>query len=131
SPFQLDVNGSQLNVADLKNLAGVTTPVTGTLTANVSLRGTQLNPVGRGSIALTEATVADEPIQSANVDFEGTGDEIRTRFALRMNAGTAQGNATYFPKRKAYDGQLQSASIKLDQLHAIRARNLSLSGTLR
>jgi translocation and assembly module TamB len=48
-----------------------------------------------------------------------------------MNAGTAQGSATYFPKRKAYDGQLQSAGIRLDQLHAIRARNLSLSGTLR
>jgi translocation and assembly module TamB len=131
SPFQLDVNGSQLNVADLKNLAGISAPVSGTLNTNISLRGTQLNPVGRGSITLTQATVADEPIQSANVDFEGTGDEIRTRFGLRTNAGSAQGNLTYFPKRKAYDGQLQSTGIRLDQLRTIRAKNLNLAGTLR
>ena len=130
SPFQVDVNASQLNVADLKNLAGVQTPVTGTVSANVSLRGSELNPIGRGNVTLTQATVADEPIQSANVDFEGTGDEVRARVGLRMPAGTAQSNFTFFPKRKAYDGDLQAVGIRLDQFRTLRARNLNLAGTL-
>src|SRR5262249_39765791 len=107
SPIEANLNASQMNVTDLKNLANLNTPVTGTLNVNVSLRGSELNPIGQGTIALTQATVYEEPIQSASVDFQGTGDEIRTRLALRMPAGNAQTTLTYFPKRKAYDGQLQ------------------------
>jgi translocation and assembly module TamB len=45
-----------------------------------------------------------------------------------MPAGTTQGNLTYFPKRKAYDGQLQTSGFRLDQLRTLRARNLNLTG---
>jgi translocation and assembly module TamB len=130
NPLQIDINATQLNVAELKNLAGVQTPITGTLAANVSLHGSELNPVGGGTVTLTQATVSDEPIQSATIDFQGTGDEIRTKIGLRIPAGTAQGNLTYFPKRKAYDGQLQTSGFRLDQLRTLRARNLNLTGTL-
>ena len=130
NPLQIDVNAAQLNVAELKNLVGIQTPVTGTLAANLSLHGSEMNPIGKGTITLTQATVSDEAIQSASIDFQGTGDEIRARIALRMPAGTAQGNVTYFPKRKAYDGELQSAGFRLDQLRTLRARNLNLTGTL-
>ena len=130
NPLQIDVNAAQLNVAELKNLVGIQTAITGTLAANVSLNGSELNPIGKGTITLTQATVSDETIQSASIDFQGTGDEIRAKIGLRMPAGTAQGNVTYFPKRKAYDGELQSAGFRLDQLRTLRARNLNLTGTL-
>ena len=130
SPFQVDLNASQLNVADLKSLAGVETPVTGTLAANVSLHGSQLNPIGQGTVTLTQATVSDEPIQSVNLDFQGTGDEVRGRLGVRMPAGTVQSNFTYFPKRKAYEGELQTAGIRLEQLRTLRARNLDIAGVL-
>jgi len=130
SPFQIDVNASQLSVTDLKNLAGIQTPVTGTLAADISFHGSQLNPIGRGTVTLTQAVVGSEPIQSANVDFQGTGDEIRTRVGLRMAAGTASSNFTYFPKTKSYDGDLQATGIRLDQFRTLRERNLNLVGTL-
>jgi translocation and assembly module TamB len=128
--FQVDLNASQLNLSDLKNLSGFEAPVTGTLSANVSLHGSQLNPIGRGTVTLTEATVADESIQSANADFEGTGEEIRVRLGLKMPAGNPQTKFTYFPKRKIFEGELQANGIRLDQLRALRARNLNLTGTL-
>lgn len=130
SPFQIDANAAQMNIADLKNLAGIKAPVTGTLSANISLQGSETSPTGSGHISLTQATVSDEPIQSANVDFQGSGDELRTRLNLRMPAGSAQGNITYFPKRKAYEGQVQTAGFRLDQVRTLRARNLDLTGTL-
>jgi translocation and assembly module TamB len=130
SPFQIDVNAAQLNIADLKNLAGVKAPVTGTLSANISLQGSESSPMGGGHVTLTQAIVSDEPIQSANIDFHGTGDELRTKMSLRMPAGSAQANITYFPKRKAYEGQLQTAGFRLDQVRTLRARNLNLTGTL-
>jgi translocation and assembly module TamB len=130
NPIQVDLNASQLDIADLKNLAGVKTPMTGTLAARVSLHGSQLNPIGQGNLTLTQVTIADEPIQSANVTFQGTGDEVRTHLSLQMPAGTAQGAFTYFPKRKGYDAQLQAAGIRLDQFQTLRARNIQLAGTL-
>jgi translocation and assembly module TamB len=130
SPFQIYANASQLNVDDLKRLAGVQAPVTGTLSLKISLHGSQLNPVGYGMVTLTEATIATEPVQSVNLDFQGTGDEVRGQARLRMAAGTAQSKFTYFPKRKAYDGDLQAVGIRLEQLHNLRARNLNIAGTL-
>jgi translocation and assembly module TamB len=130
SPFQIDGNASQLNIAELKNLVGAQTPVTGELSANISLHGSESNPIGSGTIAFTKVTIADEPVQSANIDFQGTGDELRVRLGLRMPAGAAQANVTYFPKRKAYDGQLQTAGFRIDQIRSLRTHNVNLTGIL-
>ena len=130
NPIQVDLNASQLDLASLKNLAGVQTPMTGTLGARVSIHGSQLNPIGQGNVTLTQATISDEPIRSVNVTFQGTGDELRARLALQMAAGNAQGAFTYFPKRKGYDAQLQAAGIHLDQFQTLRARNIQVAGTL-
>jgi translocation and assembly module TamB len=130
NPIQANLGASQMDLSDLKALTGLQTPITGTLNLNVSLRGSVANPVGQGTITLTQATVFDEPIQSANLDVEGTGDELRARLGLRMPAGNAQTSVTYFPKRKAYDGQLQATGIRLEQFRTLQARNVNLTGTL-
>src|SRR5207248_3945101 len=49
SPFEIGLNAAQINAADLAKAAGLTTPVSGTLAANVSVSGTELNPVGQGN----------------------------------------------------------------------------------
>lgn len=130
SPFQIDLNATQLNVAELKNLAGIEAPVSGTLAANISMHGSEANPMGGGTISLTQATVSDEPVQSAKIDFQGTGSEIRAQVDLRVPAGSVQADATYYPKNKAYDGQLHTAGLRLDQIRTFRAHNVDVSGTL-
>jgi translocation and assembly module TamB len=130
SPIQLNVNASQLDLAQLKGLAGIQTPMTGTVSAKVSLHGSQLNPVGQGNVTLSRATIADESIQSANITFQGTGDEVRSNVSLQLPAGNAKGAFTYFPKRKAYDAQLTANGIRLDQFQTLRARNIQATGTL-
>jgi len=50
SPFMVSLNASQVSVAELTRAANVTTPVTGTLNANIAAQGTQLNPIGQGEI---------------------------------------------------------------------------------
>jgi hypothetical protein len=80
----VDLRASQLDVAG--SSLGVQMPMTGQLSANASFTGSLTNPVGRGNISVTQATVS-EPIQSATLDFQGTGDEIRSRLRLQMPAG--------------------------------------------
>jgi translocation and assembly module TamB len=130
SPFQVALNASNLSAAGLAQLAGLQTPLSGTLNANVALHGTQLNPVGNGNLSLTNAKVSGEPIQSLNVKFNGTGDAVRANLALHMPAGAAEGVATIFPKKKEYQANLQAHGIRLDQLQTVKARNLNIAGVL-
>ncbi len=130
SPFTITANASQLSIADLAHAANVATPVTGTLSANISAHGTQLNPIGQGEINLRNANVEGEPIQLANVRFQGTGDEVHTNLVIKLAAGTTQGQITYYPKQEGYDLQLQAINIELQRLQSLRQRNIDASGTL-
>ena len=113
-----------------RTLPTSTTPVTGTLNANIAAHGTQLNPIGQGEVNLRNANVSGEPIQLANVRFQGTGDEVHANLLIQLAAGTTQGQITYYPKQEGYDALLQATNIQLQKLQSLRERNLEVSGTL-
>src|SRR4029077_8715930 len=46
NPLQIDLNATQFSVEDLKRLTGLHAPITGMLSARVSLRGSTLSPGG-------------------------------------------------------------------------------------
>jgi translocation and assembly module TamB len=130
SPINVALNASDLDIADLGKAAGQQLPATGTLSANVAVHGTELNPIGQGQLTLTNAKVSSESIQSLNVNFQGTGDAVHTKLTLRLPAGTAQGTATYFPKTQGYDAELRATGIRLDKLQTVKARSLQVTGIL-
>jgi translocation and assembly module TamB len=130
SPVQVSLNASQLNVAELAKAAGSQAPVAGILDANVQVHGTELNPIGQGTVNLTQARIAGEPVKSANVKFNGTGDAVHGNLNVTLPAGVANGVVTYFPKQQGYDAQLTANGIRLDQLQTIRAKNLQMTGVL-
>ncbi|MCU1287153.1 MAG: hypothetical protein JWO13_3503 [Acidobacteriales bacterium] len=130
SPVNIAVNASQLNVADLAKAAGSQAPVSGILSADVAVQGSQLNPIGHGTISLTQAKVSDEPVQSLTLNFQGTGNQVNGKLALRMAAGSANGTFAYLPKQQGYDAQLSATGIRLDQLQAVKSRNMKLTGIL-
>ena len=130
SQFALNVTASQLSVDEIARVVGTTVPVTGTLSANIAAHGTQLNPVGQGDVSLRKATAFNEPIEVAEVRFQGTGDAVHANLTARITAGTAQGQITYFPKQQGYDATLQAANIHLEQIRALQERSLQAAGTL-
>src|SRR4051812_26726064 len=125
--FQVALNANQLDVANLAKAAGSQAPVSGTLNVNVQARGTQLSPVGNGTIELSQAKVAGQPIQVASVKFQGTGDVVHTNLAVKLPAGSATGAVDYFPKQQGYSGQIQANGIRLEQLQAVKDKNLQLT----
>jgi translocation and assembly module TamB len=130
SPFVVNLNASQLSIAELARAADVTTPVSGTLNANIAAHGTQLNPIGQGDINLKNAVISGEPIQTADVRFQGTGDAVHANLLTKISAGTAQGEVTYYPKQQGYDAMLKATNIHLEQLQSLKARNIQVSGAL-
>ncbi len=131
SSFQVKVNASGVNVANLTHMAGLQTPLSGALAANLSASGTQLNPVGQGNISLTHAKISGQPVRSATIKFRGTGNQVHTELTLQVpGAGTANGTVNYFPKQQGYEAVLRATGIDLSQLQAVKDRNLPVKGVL-
>jgi translocation and assembly module TamB len=130
SPIALNLSAAQISIADLAKLANQNYPVSGTLALNVSLRGSQLSPVGEGTITVTKAKVAAEAIQSLNVKFQGDGNAIKANLALQMPAGTANADVDFLPKTQEYRAQAQVKNFRLEKLETVRGRNMQIAGGL-
>jgi translocation and assembly module TamB len=130
SPIQADLNATQMSLADIEKLAGQDVPVTGTLNVNLHIHGSELNPQGNGDLSLTNGVAYEEPFQSAKVDLAGTGDEAHANLQVQLQAGSLQGNISVRPKEKSYTAQLTSSGIRLDQMQALKARNIDATGVL-
>jgi translocation and assembly module TamB len=130
SPWQLDLNASQLNVQDLVKLSGQQVPVTGTLAANVKVHGTELNPMGQGNVSLTHVTAYDQPITSAILSFAATGSEVHGDLGVHLPAGTVESKVTVQPRQKSYVGQLTAEGIRLDRLQALQAQHVNAAGVV-
>ena len=130
SPIEVQLNAQQVKVEDLARLSGSQAPVAGTLAVDVTLHGSESNPVGRGTLSLSRARISTEPVQQVQVKFEGTGDEARADLAVKMRAGTAQGVVRYRPKDETFQAQLQALGVRLDQLQTVKSRNLQVVGVL-
>jgi translocation and assembly module TamB len=130
SPIQVQLSAFQLSVADLERLAGQTYPVSGTLAVSAAVHGSQLNPIGQGEIQLANARVSNEPIQTLDIRFQGTGNQVDANLNAKLPAGTAQGKVTYFPKDQGYQAELDASNLRLEKLQTVQARNLQVNGGL-
>lgn len=131
SPLQIALNGSQLNLDNLARTAGKQVPASGVLSFNVSLHGSELNPTGQGNMKLTKAQVEGQPLQSAVLQFQANGTQVRGSLGLQLpRAGTAQATFTVDPRAQTYSTQLRAVGIQLAQLQEVKARNMPVSGVV-
>jgi translocation and assembly module TamB len=130
SPFDVRVNASRMRASELSKLAGLSVPVSGILTVDVHANGTQLAPTGQGTIQLERARIGEEPIKSANLRFDGTGNQVNATLNLEMPAGSATAKVTYQAKSQAYQAEVRAVNIKLEDLETLKSGNLQLQGVL-
>jgi translocation and assembly module TamB len=96
----------------------------------VKLHGTELSPIGQGTLSLTGVTAYAEPIQSVNVNFSGAGDQVQANLAVQLPAGSLHGQVSVRPQARTYTAQLTAPGIRLDKLQAVKAENIGLAGIL-
>ena len=130
SPVQVRLNASQLDIAELAKLAGQQAPVTGILAANVSMRGSIQNPIGNGNLTLTSAAAYGEPLNTAKITFEGSGDEAHANLAIAAAAGSIDGKVTVSPNRKTYTAELTSSGIHLDKIKRLQNTSAKPTGVI-
>ncbi|HYX52048.1 MAG TPA: translocation/assembly module TamB domain-containing protein [Candidatus Limnocylindrales bacterium] len=130
SPITVQLNASQVSIADLERLANKTYPVSGTLAMNVSLHGSQQNPVGNGTLTVTNAKVSNETVQSLNLNFKGDGNAVNTKLQIKMPAGTTEATGVIYPRTQAYELKVTGNNIRLEKLQAVAAKNLQIAGAI-
>ncbi len=130
SPVHLEMNASQVDIANLTRLAGQQIAVTGTLSAAIAMHGTELNPIGNGTATIENLMAYDQPVRSAKVSFAGTGDEIHGDLSLLLPSGSMQGKASVHPREKTYTAELDATGVELGKLQAIASRNLKIAGVV-
>ena len=130
SPVNVDLNASQLDLASLEKMAGQTFPITGTLNTQVAAHGSLMNPIGNGSLTVTNANAYDQPITALRVTFSGTSDQAQANLQLRLPAGDVNANVTVRPKERTYTAQLTSPGITIQKLQAVQAKDLHAEGVV-
>jgi translocation and assembly module TamB len=130
SPIVATLSVQRLSVPDLQRLANVHYPVSGDLSADITLHGTQLNPVGSGSARIDNARAYDEPIQHLAANFRADKTSVTSTLDVKLPAGSANGTVSYKPQTKAYLVRLNAPSLILQKLQMVQAKNLGISGTV-
>src|SRR5438094_1257248 len=130
NPISINLSVRQMPLAPLERVAGLDYPISGNLVADVAVHGSQMNPIGSGSVKLLNAKAYDEHIQNLSLQFQAAGNTINSTANLKLPAGSATAKLVYVPKGRAYQLQADVPGITLEKLAAVNAKNLPINGTL-
>ncbi len=120
----------KISVDEIQQIAGMKYPVSGDISADVVLRGSQSDPMGHGSVQLSDAIVYGEPMQNVALQFDAANGSVNSSLKISMPAGSAEGTLAFVPKTKAYKVRLDVPAMVLTKLHAVQTKNTQLNGTL-
>jgi translocation and assembly module TamB len=130
SPLSLQAKVNKLSIADLERLAKADYPIAGDLSGEIAVSGSQLQPVGHGSLQVSKASAWNEPIRGLKLDFSGDKQSVHSTAHLQVPAGAADAQLTYVPKTEHYEVTLAADGLKLEQLQSLQQRAGSVSGVL-
>lgn len=130
NPIAVAVHGSNLQIAQMKQLAASQAPISGVISVNVNIHGTQLNPIGQGRVTLSNAKLYGEQVRNMQIQFQGTGEVVHATLGVQMPAGNTDANLTYYPKTEGYEAALRTVGFQLGKLQSEKLRSLKLAGVL-
>jgi translocation and assembly module TamB len=130
NPLHANLVVQQMSVTDLEHLANVSYPVSGELTANLSVKGTQDNPSGSGSGTISNARAYDETLQTLALKFQAANGTIASTLHVAAAAGSADSSLSFTPKTRVYKIKFDAPAIVLQKLHAVQEKNADIKGTL-
>lgn len=128
SPIQFHTSVSHMSLANIQQIGQLNYPVTGDLSADISVAGTRSQPNGKARIMVTKASAWDEPISSLAIDAQSSGGTIQSTVDLQMPAGTASASGSYTPSTQQYSVNLKASGIKLAQIPPLQ-KSAPIQGT--
>ena len=100
------------------------------LSGDIAISGSQVEPLGRGSLQLAKGSAWNEPIRLLKLDFRGNSGSVQSSAELEVAAGRAKASLTYEPKNEQYKLKLDVPGIQLDQLQNVQQLGGNITGLL-
>lgn len=129
SAISLRASATNLSAADAEKIARLTYPVSGVLSANLSVSGTRQNPQANGTVTLKRATAWSEPIDNLSVHANSTNGTIQTTLSVQAPAGTVSADASYRLADEQYQLNLHGTGLQLAKISVLQ-RSAPVQGTM-
>jgi translocation and assembly module TamB len=121
NPIRGKLVAQKIALADLQHIAHLQYPISGDLSANVSLQGTQLHPSGSGALEIANLHAYGEPVQTFALKFNAANESITSNLNVATSAGSATTTLTYTPRTGAYKLEVSAPAIALQKLHRMQS----------
>ena len=124
SAISLQGAATGFTVAEISQIAHLSYPLAGSVSANISLGGTKSDPEGKANVTVVNGAAWRQPFSRLilNGDFhQGT---IHSTADVQASAGSITANATYTLATEAYSAQLHGASLQLAKIAALDGRDI-------
>jgi translocation and assembly module TamB len=130
APLSLQAQLQNVSVAEIQRVGKTSYPVAGILTGDLSLSGSEREPVGKGHIDLARAVAWGEQLNSLNVDFNADKQSVHMTAQARAAAGVITAKGSYDLKSRRYQCQVNTQDLKLEQVRALQRNQDLVTGQL-
>ncbi|MBV8631975.1 MAG: translocation/assembly module TamB domain-containing protein [Silvibacterium sp.] len=131
SALRLDAAVHDAAIGDVLQAAGEGFPVSGTLNAEMHVRGQINNLNGGGHLALQGGEAWGEPYRSLVSDLRFAGREISaSNLVFLLDGGKIQGSGSYNPVSEGIRFSAQGANIDLAHLQHLKSTTYPIKGTV-
>jgi translocation and assembly module TamB len=130
NPVSTQIQASQVSLAELEELTGASAPVSGILSANLSVRGTLEDPAGQGSIDVRDASLWGEPVRSVSAQLHAANRSFSASFTIASPAGTISGNGDFGAADHHYQIVINHSVVNLAQVRYFSSHGYPMAGTL-
>jgi len=128
-PFAAHIRAENADAMEIESIAGWDYPITGLVSAEVQVGGTEGHLSGSGRVAVRNGTAWGQTIHSATTDVRFTEDQAQLHnIVVRSDAMQLSGEASMNVETSQFAFHLTGSEVRLDQLHALQAGRLHLAG---
>jgi translocation and assembly module TamB len=130
APLLLHTRIQNLSVAEIQRIAKTSYRLAGLVNGDLTLSGSEREPVGRGHIELVRAVAWNEPLNSLNLDFSAGQETVQMTAQAIAPAGVLAAKGSYDLRSRRYQAQLNTQSLKLEQVRALQQSQDFVTGQL-
>lgn len=130
NPVTAQIQASQVPIADVEQLVGSSSPVSGMLSASLSVHGTVDDPAGEGFIQLRDASLWGEPVRNVSAQIHAANKSLFANFNIAAAAGSINGNGEFGAADRHYRISISHSLLNLAQVRYLSSHGYTMAGTL-
>ncbi|HEY6291973.1 MAG TPA: translocation/assembly module TamB domain-containing protein [Terriglobia bacterium] len=122
SPLRLTAHAQRTSIQALREVLGLTTPLTGELTGELELENTRTHLAGAGTLHIVRGSYAGETFDSLDASLTSAAGVWKlTHFGLVKDHGGLTGAGTYDPNTKSISAQAKGQNFSLEDVSRLQS----------